>query len=64
MTARPDPAAAYTGRLINTDHRAYVPIQPTRDAPGLLPDPRNPNAPTWAIPAPEYPTWFLERPRA
>ena len=63
MTHHTDPAAAFTARLINTDHRAHVPIHPTRDAPGLLPDPRNPDGPRWATAQPEYPAWFLERAR-
>lgn len=42
-----DPAAAFTSRLGDANRLAAVPLHPTRDVPGLLPDPRNPDGPRY-----------------
>lgn len=54
----PDPAAAFTGPLVKTDHRAAEPIDHRTRAAGLLPDPRNPNGPTHYRPVARRP--FVE----
>jgi hypothetical protein len=59
---RPDPAAAFTGPRVKTDHRAAEPLDRKVRAAGLLPDPRT-DGPRWAIAEPVYPAWFEERRR-
>lgn len=61
MTYHTDPAAAFTARLGDANRIAAAPVQPARHVPGLLPDPRNPNGPRWAIAEPEYPRHHLQR---
>lgn len=58
----PDPAAAFTARLGDTNRLAHVPVQPARDVPGLLPDPRT-DGPRWAITPPAYPDHHVQRSR-
>lgn len=55
---QPDPAAAFVQaqRYGQTDPRAAVPLGRSGRAPGLLPDPRNPNGPTHYVPTPKR-TW-------